>query len=156
MRSDKDDSRSNKRKVFPENWEIDFTPLQQFVDRMDNLFTRSFKSFQGQILNDFPVETIEKEDSIEVKAEVPGYRRQDIQIEIIGNRIKITLDKEESISLDTDTESISKKSIHRKERMITLPFNIPNNSTTATLENGILIINIPKQDIINHFIDIDA
>lgn len=155
MSSDKHNSRSNKRKAFPENWNIDFTPLQQFVDRMDNLFSRSFKSFQGQILNDFPVETIEKEDTIYVKAEVPGYRREDIQIEMVGNRIKITLDTEETVTLKTDTENASKKTIHRKERIITLPFNIPNNSTSATLENGILIISIPKESISYHFVDID-
>ncbi|MFD1414312.1 Hsp20/alpha crystallin family protein [Oceanobacillus jeddahense] len=155
MDSDKQDPRSDKKKVFPENWNIDFTPFQEFVDRMDNLFSRSFKSFQGQILNDFPAEIVEKENNIYVKAEVPGYRRQDIQIEIIGNRIKITLNKDETISLQTDKENVNKKSIQQKERIITLPFNIPKNSITATLENGILIITIPKQSISSHMVDIE-
>ncbi|WP_152655364.1 Hsp20/alpha crystallin family protein [Oceanobacillus sp. CFH 90083] len=155
MDSDKHNPRSDKKKVFPENWNIDFTPFQEFVDRMDNLFSRSFKSFQGQILNDFPAEVIEEEKSIYVKAEVPGYRRQDIQIEIIGNQLKITLNKDESLSLQTEKEDINKKSIERKERIITLPFNIPKNSITATLENGILIITIPKQAISSHIVDIE-
>lgn len=155
MNSDKHDSHSDKRKVFPENWNIDFAPLQEFMGRMDNLFSRSFKSFQGQILNDFPAEIIDEENNIYIKAEVPGYRRQDIQIEMIGNRIKITLEKKESLSLSTDTKNIDKTSIQQKERIITLPFNIPKKSTSATLENGILIINIPKQSISSHIIDIE-
>ncbi|MEF3331030.1 Hsp20/alpha crystallin family protein [Oceanobacillus sp. M60] len=155
MDPDKHDSRSDKKKVFPENWNIDFAPFQEFVDRMDNLFSRSFKSFQGQILNDFPAEIIEEKNHVYVKAEVPGYRRQDIQIEIIGNQIKIILNKDESLSVQTEKENVNKKSTERKERIITLPFNIPKKSITATLENGILIIKIPNQSISPHIIDIE-
>ncbi|MFD1065952.1 Hsp20/alpha crystallin family protein [Oceanobacillus locisalsi] len=154
MDSGKRDPHSDKKKVFPENWNIDFSPLQEFVDRMDNLFSRSFKSFQGQVLHDFPAEIIEEDKHILVKAEVPGYSRKDIQIEVIGNQIKITLHKDESISLQSDKETVNKKSTQRKERIVTLSFNIPKNSITATLEHGILMINIPKQSIPSHVIDI--
>lgn len=155
MSSEKNHSNQNKRKGFPQNWDIDFAPLQDFVDRMDHLFTRSFKSFQGQILHPFPVETIEKEDAVQIKAEVPGYRREDIQIETIGNRVKLTLQHKEMHSLDTETSHSSKKTAQIKERTITLPFNIPEKSIRATLENGILLIHIPKQDIPHHYVNID-
>ncbi|BAC14650.1 class I heat shock protein (low molecular weight) [Oceanobacillus iheyensis HTE831] len=155
MTSDNNSSDPNKKKLLPENWDIDFKPLHQFMDRMDSLFNHSFKQINGHVFHPFFVETVETDQAMIIKAELPGYTREQIELELIGNRIKIVAESSISDELQSDSFSKKESSIEKKERIITIPFNIPKKETTANLENGILIITVPKLNTNRHYLDIE-
>lgn len=155
MTSDNNSSDPNKKKIFPENWDIDFKPLHQFIDRMDSLFNHSFKQFNGHVFHPFYVDTIETDKAMIIKAELPGYTREQIELEIIGNRLKIVVENSMSDELHSDSFTKKESSTEKKERTITVPFNIPKKETTATLEKGILAITIPKLNTNRHFLNIE-
>ncbi|MFD1848840.1 Hsp20/alpha crystallin family protein [Oceanobacillus bengalensis] len=149
---------SSNRRNFPDGFDIDMKPLRDIMKRMDNFFNDSFKHMNSQFnLNNFRVDVNETEDNFIITAELAGYTREQIQLEIVGNRLRISV--EESVSFEEenkDKHSYNRQqSIQRKERIVTLPFTIPENETDASFQNGLLTVIIPKQNPNRKFIDIE-
>jgi len=152
-----DNNAPEKRKAhYPDNFNIDFTPLQDLMQRMDSLFNRSFKQMNSHLsLNNFWVNTYETDSDVIVEAELPGYRKEQIKLEIIGNRIRIFV--EDNILEEKDHSSFQsrKQFFQRKERYVTLPFEIPEKETNAAFHNELLKITIPKKNSKRKYIEID-
>ncbi|WP_231514843.1 Hsp20/alpha crystallin family protein [Oceanobacillus salinisoli] len=147
-----------KKGNFPEGFDIDMTPLHDFMRKMDSMFNESFKHLNTNFkLGNFHVDVDETEKDIMVKAELPGYSRDQIKLEIIGNRLKIAVEDTNSFEgKDEKKHYYSKQeSFQRKERIITVPFNIPEKETKASFKNGLLKVVIPKRNSNRKFIDID-
>ena len=143
---------------FPDGFDIDMRPLHDFMKKMDSFFNESFKQINSHFhLKSIWADVEETDSDIIVKAELPGYKRDQIHIEIIGNRLRISA--EERISMETEDDqnhSYSKsQSFERKEKVVTLPFVIPEKETNASFKDGLLKITIPKKNSDRRFIDIE-
>ena len=91
-------------------------------------------------------DVIEKENNYEIEIELPGYDKQDINLELANGYLTITANKSEQI------ENKTKNNIYiRQERIFgncARSFyvgDIREEDITASLEKGILNINIHKQ-----------
>ena len=90
------------------------------------------------------VDISETDDAIEVKADLPGIKPEDIDISVHDNRLTIKGErKEESESKD--------KEIHRVERRygsfyrsILLPAGCDADQVSAESDNGVITIRLPK------------
>ncbi|PAV31044.1 hypothetical protein CIL05_03170 [Virgibacillus profundi] len=127
-------------------------PLHDFVKKMDSFFNESFKQMNSQFhLKSIWVDVEETDSDIIVKAELPGYKRDQIHIEIIGNRLRISVK-----GMDNEKYSNSKRqSFEQKEKVVTVPFIIPEEETSASFQDGILKIFIPKKNSNRKYIDIE-
>lgn len=153
-----EDNKSPKRKnaYYPDNFNLDFTPLRDLMERMDSLFNRSFKHMNSHLnLNNFWVNTYETDTNVLVEAELPGYRKEQVKLEIIGNRLRIYAEDNNMEEITTDSFQSRKQMVQRKERYVTLPFEIPEKETTASFQNGLLKVTIPKKNSKRKYIDID-
>ncbi|SHG94410.1 MULTISPECIES: Hsp20/alpha crystallin family protein [Virgibacillus] len=121
-------------------------PFQGIMEQMDAFFNESAKNFNSLIKRPLAVRTRETEDNVIVEAELPGYRRDQIQLEIFGNQLRIFVEDHSN----TDEEGYS----HQSERTVTLPFAISEKETEAKLNNGILQVTIPKNNSSRKFISI--
>ena len=90
------------------------------------------------------VDIFEKDDSIIVKADIPGIDEKNLDIEIEGNYRTIKGSKEE----EHEEKAGGFKRIERKSgsfsRTITLPENIKAESIEAEYKKGVLCMTIPK------------
>ena len=84
-------------------------------------------------------------ESLEVVAELPGVKKEHLQVKILGNYLEI------SGSLDIETPELYK--LHRRERKttqfsrsLTLPTEVAVNKVKATLNNGLLTLEMPKAE----------
>jgi len=120
---------------------------------MEDMFKDFWHDFAlGEIGTDLDVnwaprlDVIETEGTIEIKAELPGLERKDIDISLDGNVLVIKgekkLEKEE-----TD------KHYHRKERRygsfyraLRLPAEVVSDKINATYKDGLLTITLPKTE----------
>ena len=89
---------------------------------------------------------IEKKDGYELQIDLPGVKKEDIQIEMDKGILSI------SVSISNSSDEEDKKYI-RKERFtgeIKRSFNIGENvdeeDIYASFENGILYLNLPKKE----------
>ena len=82
-------------------------------------------------------------DQIEVKVELPGFAKEDIQIKVQGNYLELSGTRK--------TTGPNGYTAHRQERetptftrSITLPIEVDSSKATASIKDGILHLILPK------------
>jgi len=111
-----------------------FGPTLSELSSIEPLFERLLK---------VPVETTrrsvicdESEDAYELRIEVPGFSKKQIQIEIDQTLLKVL----------ADGNGVSQKSVEiKKKHNIRLPEGVDSGKASASLENGVLSIRLPKK-----------
>ncbi len=121
-----------------------FTSLQKEMNRVfDNFFDRDEPFRPGN----YPLmDVAETNESIIVKAELPGIDPKGVDISITDDNLTIKGEKHEE-------KEEKEKHFHRVERSygsfsrtINLPKSVNINKVKAEYQNGILEINLPKKE----------
>jgi HSP20 family protein len=93
-----------------------------------------------------PVDIIERENDVVVKAVVPGVSEDDLNIEVVGDTLTIRGESRE-------TKEDKKENYFYREwhygtflRSLTLPAGLKTDKVDAELENGVLTLTIPKTE----------
>ena len=127
-----------------------FGAMDLLRNRMDRLFSdydRSYSTGPAFTLASVSPRTnlLENGDNFEVRAEVPGISKDDLNIKIQGNYLEI------SGKRSADTPEGYKT--HRNERgsstfsrSFTLPDEVDSERVDATLKDGILYLTLPKSE----------
>lgn len=124
--------------------------IQSVNDEISSILNRNFDSyFPEYVYNDeykcgMPVEIEEKEKEYCVKAELPGVKKEDLDIDLEKNRLTISAKKEEESKEDTKGFRKSEFKYGEFSRTVYFPDEIDIDKTTAKLEHGILRIEAPK------------
>lgn len=129
-----------------------FKDLIDIQDRMNRLFEESMRRFR---FSDFElpatgftpaVDIYETDESIVVKAEIPGVEKGDVKIEVKDN--ELLLKGEKRVEKDVKDENY-----HRIERVygsfqrsFSLPQNVDKDKIKASFKNGVLEIKLPKKE----------
>ena len=123
--------------------------ISNFENDLDNLLTGNFfERFIERKTKEIsmPIDLKEYDDSYEVKAELPGINKKDVDIDIAKNHLRISVKKEE------EKEEKHKK-YHKSEfkygeisRTLYFPDNIKTQDANAKMDNGILKITLPKEE----------
>ena len=129
----------------PENF------IRTVNDEISSLLNRHFDSYFPEAaywedMDKFsmPVEIADKGKDYEVKAELPGVKKEDLDIDIDKNYIVINAKKEEE---KEENEKSYKKSEFRYgefSRTVYFPDEIDVDKTEAKLEHGVLKVHAPK------------
>lgn len=82
----------------------------------------------------FPVDTHETSSAFIIEAELPGYKKEDINLEANGSQMRIVAENRGR-----------QKNKKKVEHTISVPFQIPLKQTKASYVNGILKVTIPKR-----------
>lgn len=130
----------------PENF------IRTVNDEISSLLNRHFDSYfpEAAYWEDMekfsmPVEMTDKGKDYEVKAELPGVKKEDLDIDIDKNYIVINAKKEEE--KDEEEKSYKKSEFKYGEfsRTVYFPEEIDVEKTEAKLEHGVLKIHAPKK-----------
>lgn len=115
-----------------------------FETFFNNFFDESFlgNSFTKHALT---IDVEEKEDSYLISADLPGIKKENINIELKGKQLSIEAKQEEE---KTEEGKYYRKERHVGEyrRILTLPEGIKPDSIEATLEDGVLTVSIEKAE----------
>jgi HSP20 family protein len=118
--------------------------LHRQMNRLfDDLFDGDQGTGSGQTLLTAPaLEVHQTADKIEITAELPGVRQEDIDLTVEDGVLTLRGEKR---STRTDEErGYSERSYGRFERSITLPSNIDEENCSADFKDGVLTIAMPK------------
>ena len=91
-----------------------------------------------------PVELKEKDNEYTVKAELPGVKKEDLDIDIDKNYITINAKKEEEKEENEKAYKKTEFSYGEFSRTVYFPQEIDVENTKAKLEHGVLKIDAPK------------
>jgi HSP20 family protein len=86
----------------------------------------------------------ETKDAYVFKADLPGFREQDIDIQVTGNRLTISGKREAEQVSESDTYYCSERSSGMFTRTFTLPEGINADQIRADLKDGVLTVKVPK------------
>jgi len=124
-----------------------FGTLQNEVDRVFQDFSRGFSLLTSSAgLADFipRVDVDEKDDSIEVTAELPGLQPDDVEISLEDNLLTIRGEKEDEHEEGNGNVRMRERVYGTFLRTIELPRGIDPSTIEATMSNGVLKLRIPK------------
>lgn len=107
----------------------------------DPFFTEASPPPQAALL---PLDVSEDDTDVIVRASLPGYSREDVDVQIHDGVLSISAQRSEA------TEAKSER-YHRRERrsgsftrQVSLPTNVVSEQTHAELRDGVLTLRIPK------------
>ena len=117
--------------------------LEQVSERMRRMLEQTF----GEVLADPtawtpPVDIEEQDDSYVIEAELPGVKRQDVNIELVGNELLVTgeiKERERKGAIRRRTRRIG-----RFEYRVRLPEQVDPENVDAKLDEGVLMVRVPK------------
>ncbi len=116
-------------------------------DAVNQLFEESFvqPSRMGTRTMGMPLDLSETENAFVVDAVVPGVKPDDIDILLQDNVLTITAEARQEQQTTGQVHRIE-RSYGRFSRSIALPMHVKADQVQATLENGVLHLEIPKAD----------
>jgi HSP20 family protein len=128
-----------------------FSWLSDFRSELDNVFVKSLvprraaagEAWQGNWLP--AVDVMEDKEKITVKADLPGLKKDEIDISLNGDILTITGEKKSE-------EEIKEKNYYRAERYygtfrrsIVLPASVQEGKIKASYKEGVLQVELPRK-----------
>jgi HSP20 family protein len=126
-----------------------FGELLSLRQAMDRLFEESFVRPRGTLESDdqpLALDVYSTSDAVVVEAALPGVRPEDVDVSVLGDRLTITASTRDEKA--TDEEGYSYREIRRGHfsRSLDLPTDVNADAASATFENGLLRLSIPKAE----------
>jgi HSP20 family protein len=139
--------------------------FESLLDRMDDVFNdiskRAFEIFDGngrefgrelddwlkaetEFLHPVHIQLAESGESLDVRAEVPGFDEKDLEINVEPHRVTISGKRETNKEEKKGKTVYSETGCDQILRVVDLPAEVETDKVTATLKNGVLALTMPK------------
>lgn len=125
-----------------------FRDMMTFREAMDRWLQQSI-SGTGQLLSNMrpesmPVDVVERDDSFEVRAAVPGVKPEDVEVTVQGERVTVRAEARPEQEQAGDTWLMREQRYGPIQRSITLPSPVSSEHAEARIEYGVLALRLPK------------
>jgi HSP20 family protein len=123
-------------------WEP-FDGLNKIQSRINDLFGESFdRSWTWYP----PVDVLESKDSYVLRAELPGMKKEDFNLEVKDGMLTLSGERKS----EKRAEGVEYRTVERVEgkfsRSFSLPETVKHDGIQATYKDGILEIHVPKAE----------
>ncbi len=118
----------------------EFDPFREFDEIERSIFGGS------RAMTAFRTDVIDTGDAFKLEAELPGFKKEDIQLDLKDNILTIKAEHKENHEEKDDNGSYIRR--ERRYGSFARTFDvtgIDENAITASYENGILCLALPKQ-----------
>lgn len=93
------------------------------------------------------VDLSENDKSYTVRAEIPGAKKEDIKVNLDGNRVSISADVKRDKEEKKDDKVIWRECYQGSSyRSFTLDSDVDEAKADASYDNGVLVLNLPKKN----------
>ncbi|MEP7199214.1 MAG: Hsp20/alpha crystallin family protein [Chloroflexota bacterium] len=132
---------------------VRWEPLNDVVslrDAMDHLFQDSFihprfvAPLRESIMGGLALDMIESANDLVVKASVPGYKPEDIDITVVGDLLTIKGEVKAETKEENEAYLLHERRFGTFKRMVELPVAVQADKAKADFENGVLTLILPK------------
>lgn len=123
----------------------DLFDLEPLESRLRSL-TRPWRMETLQEAPQIKLDVKEQDDRYTVRAEIPGVRKEDIDLQVDGNRVSISAEVKREKEEKQGTRVLrSERSYGYAHRSFVLPAVLDEGKTEAKYENGVLELTLPKR-----------
>jgi HSP20 family protein len=125
-----------------------FRDMLTVRDAMDRWLQQSI-SGTGQLLSNMrpeaiPVDVVESEAAFEVRASVPGVSPEDVEVTVQGERVTIRAEARALEERPGESWLMREQRTGLMQRSISLPMAVSSENAQARIENGVLLLKLPK------------
>jgi HSP20 family protein len=123
-----------------------FAELEAFRREVDRLFREFFGEERTPAARGWTpsVDIYETPAEVVVQAELPGVKREDIQIELTDDRLTLRGKKERSQEAENATYHLLERNYGEFERSFVLNVPVDIDKAEASYRDGVLTIRLPK------------
>lgn len=126
----------------------------EFGRMMENMFDDFFAPYSslfarhdGGAVVSPRLNVVETDKAFEVEAELPGVKKEDIKVSIDHRRVTIEGEaKRESAEKEGEHIVYAERSTRKFARSFMLPADVDDAGAQAKLENGVLMLSLPKKE----------
>ncbi|MBI2413838.1 MAG: Hsp20/alpha crystallin family protein [Deltaproteobacteria bacterium] len=126
-----------------------FKDLLFLQERMSRIFDEALLKYKGcsSMTGGMwypPVDIYETEDSVVLKAELPGVDRNNVSIEVNENTLTLKGERRQEKGLCEDNYHRMERFYGTFQRAFSLPYSVDKHNITANFRDGVLKIAVPK------------
>ena len=121
-------------------------------ERFDEFFPELFRRFMrpatldAEPMRDIRIDVDETEKAYTVRADIPGAKKEDIRIEVDGNRVSISAEVKKDYEEKKEGRTLVRETYRGSaSRSFTLASDVDEASAAAKFENGVLELTLPKK-----------
>ena len=123
------------------------------IDPFDQLLPEMFRRFAlpARLAEDAPgdirIDLTESEKDYQVRAQIPGAKKEDIRVTVDGNLVSIATEFKTEKEEKSGGRVLVRESYYgRASRAFTLAHEIDSQRVVAKLEDGVLKLTLPKRE----------
>lgn len=121
-----------------ERWWDEF---EQMLDQVMSPLDRYDLVFRGWRPD---ADVLEKDDAYVIRLDLPGIRREDLDVQVYEDRLVITGERQGEIREEREQYVRSERYAGRFRRVLPLPSDVDADRIRAVLRNGVLEVTLPK------------
>ncbi|MCE5232242.1 MAG: Hsp20/alpha crystallin family protein [Mizugakiibacter sp.] len=119
-------------------------PSMDFEDMFRNVGMRPFWR-EMEPTPDMRMDVIEEDKSYRVNAEIPGVKKEDIEVSVEGNRVTISAEVKRETEKKGESEVCQERYYGKVLRGFALPAEVDSTKVEAHYDNGVLSLTLPKK-----------
>lgn len=131
--------------------------MVHFLDTLDSML-RLQSAFDKVMGEDFfgattfqrgaypAISLMQKKDEVLLRAEIPGFKKDDISIEISDDIIRLHGERKREYDMEKVSMHRRERSFGRFDRKLKLPFAVDGSKSKAEYKDGILSIHLPQAE----------
>jgi HSP20 family protein len=130
-----------------------FRDMMTVREAMDRWLQHSL-SGTGQLLStirpeSIPIDVIERDDAFEVRAAIPGVKPDDVEVTVQGDRVILRAEARPPEENRGENWLMHEHRYGTMQRTISLPSPVSSDSAEARIDNGVLILRLPKAQVVH-------
>ncbi|HWD92976.1 MAG TPA: Hsp20/alpha crystallin family protein [Verrucomicrobiae bacterium] len=121
--------------------------LSRLRNQLDQMFEPDFALsdlFNGGWMP--AIDVMESKDKLTVKAELPGFKREDLDVSVHENNLVISGERKTEDEQKEAEFYRSERFYGRFQRSISLPYSVDTGKIDARYRDGVLTITLPKSE----------
>ncbi|MEW5789946.1 MAG: Hsp20/alpha crystallin family protein [Pseudomonadota bacterium] len=124
-------------------------PFDQIFESMMPAFFRPVRltELMGEGVGRAPsIDIVDRDNEIVVKADIPGIKKEDLDIQVQGNQVFISGQVQDESEQEQGNYLYRERRFGSFSRSIQLPEEVDSNQAKATCHDGILELVLPKAE----------
>ena len=120
-----------------------FDPFSDLEDIFRGLESRSSRPYEKSL--EMRMDVNEDDKAYRITVDMPGVKKEDIDVAVEGNQVTITAEIKHDLSRDTEKEIPRERFAGKAFRTFTLPVEVDSGKADARYDGGVLNLTLPKK-----------
>lgn len=127
-----------------------YNPFEEFFNDFGKGFFVRPIAFPAETELSMKIDVSEDDKSFTVKADIPGVKKEDIQVDIDGGQVSLRAEARKQTDSEKQTKKdekvvYSERSYGMVSRSFTLPVDVDAKDAKAEYKDGVLSLSLPKK-----------